>query len=386
MGRWARRACTYPAPIEASDDTTDWRISIGLTEGEDPGPAEQARDRGASLLEALEGHMPTATARAAIAATLATAIARDAESPDAALIGEAARLSEVGKLYVPSRYLFSPRAALDDAGRTALASHFEHGHALARGAGVPDRACAWILNARERWDGAGPTGLAGTDIPLGSRVIAICQEYLDAPAMAPADGDEGTSDPRERALARLAELSGSALDPELAEIAMRVAAAPEPFAVRDAAEGGPDRERIAAFLIGEGADRVLAGGELADPLDHPILIAERDGELVGVLAWIRGEPATILLLRATPRSEGIGTALLDALVDRVAAAGGTRIRVTATNDMTDALRFFQRRGFRLRELRAGAAESTRARLEREVAATGEHGIYVRDELVLERDV
>ena len=353
-------------------------------EPDEPTDAERTRARGASLLEALEGHMPTATARGEIAARLARSIASEAESPDADLIGEAARLGEVGKLYVPADHLFAPRASLDEKGRAALASHFEHGHALARGAGVPDRACAWILNARERWDGAGPTGLAAEDIPLGSRVIAICQTYLDAPALAADPDDDAAADPRERALASLAELSGTALDPSLTEIAMRVAAAPEPFIVREAQE--TEHQRLAPFLADNHSARVARAGELLDPLDHPMLIAERDGELVGVLTWIRGEPAEILTLHAAVRGEGIGSALLEALVDRVGAGGGTRIRVTTTNDNVDALRFLQRRGFRLRELRAGAVESARAQLKPEIPTEGEHGIYLRDELELERDV
>jgi GNAT superfamily N-acetyltransferase len=323
--------------------------------------------------------MPTATERAEIAAALAGSIASEAESPDADLIAEAARLAEVGKLYVPAASLHAAPADLDDDARAALASHFEHGHALARGAGVPDRACAWILNARERWDGGGPTGLAGSDIPFGSRVIAVCLTYLEAPA-ATGEGD----DPREVALSTLAELSGSGLDPALTEIAIRVAAAPEPFAVREALEA--DRDRLGAFLADNDSARVTRRGELLDPLDHPIVIAERDGELVGVLTWMRGDPAEVLTLHAASRQEGIGTALLEAVVERAGALGSTRLRVRTTNDNTDALRFFQRRGFRLRALEPGAAESARASLKPEIPTTGEYGIYIRDELELERDV
>lgn len=326
--------------------------------------------------------MPTARARGDVAAALARSIAEEAGSADAALVGEAARLGEVGKLYVSAEYLFARRSALDEKGRAALASHFEHGHALARGAGVPDRACAWILNARERWDGGGPTGLAAADIPFGSRVLAIAQSYLDAPLLAEGEGEE--EDPRAGALRVLAGLSGTALDPELTEIALRLAAAPRDYSVREAAAG--DRDALGAFLEKNHSARVARAGEMVNPLDHPILIAEQGGELAGALTWIPGDPAEILTLHAATRYAGVGTALIDAVVERVAAAGGTRIRVTTTNDNVDALRFYQRRGFRLRELRAGAVESSRARLKPEIPTTGEHGIYIRDEIELERDV
>ena len=54
-----------------------------------------------------------------------------------------------------------------------------------------------------------------------------------------------------------------------------------------------------------------------------------------------------------------------------------------TNDNLDALRFYQRRGFRLAELRPGAVDRARERLKPEIPRTGEHGIPLRDELVLE---
>jgi acetolactate synthase regulatory subunit len=49
----------------------------------------------------------------------------------------------------------------------------------------------------------------------------------------------------------------------------------------------------------------------------------------------------------------------------------------------DALRFYQRRGFRLAALHAGAVDDSRARLKPEIPVTGDHGIALRDELELE---
>ncbi len=58
--------------------------------------------------------------------------------------------------------------------------------------------------------------------------------------------------------------------------------------------------------------------------------------------------------------------------------------MTTTNDNLGALRFYQRRGFRLRELRVAEVEASRARLKPSIPADGDHGIYKRDELELER--
>jgi ribosomal protein S18 acetylase RimI-like enzyme len=67
-------------------------------------------------------------------------------------------------------------------------------------------------------------------------------------------------------------------------------------------------------------------------------------------------------------------------------AGCQRLWVVTRNDNVDALRFCQRRGFRLTELRPGAADASRDMLKPEIPSVGAHGITVRDELKLEMDL
>lgn len=55
-----------------------------------------------------------------------------------------------------------------------------------------------------------------------------------------------------------------------------------------------------------------------------------------------------------------------------------------TNDNVDALRFYQRRRFRLSELRAGATAAARETLKPEIQHIGNHGIPIRDEIILEK--
>jgi hypothetical protein len=52
----------------------------------------------------------------------------------------------------------------------------------------------------------------------------------------------------------------------------------------------------------------------------------------------------------------------------------------------DALRFYQRRGFRLAALHSGAVDHSRAQLKPEIPDVGSHGIPLRDELELELDL
>ena len=98
---------------------------------------------------------------------------------------------------------------------------------------------------------------------------------------------------------------------------------------------------------------------------------------------IRGVDCEVMTLHTDRQWSGVGTALL-AEVERIArTAGCTRLWLITTNDNVDALRFYQRRGFRLAALHRGAVEDSRARLKPEIPEVGDHGIALRDELELE---
>jgi GNAT superfamily N-acetyltransferase len=128
-------------------------------------------------------------------------------------------------------------------------------------------------------------------------------------------------------------------------------------------------------------------GRLERPLEHPALIAERDGKLAGVLTYvIDGDECEILTLHTAEQWRGAGTALLES-VERVASEHGCRrLWLLTTNDNVDALRFYQRRGFRLAELNPGAIDTARARLKPELPEVGNYGIPIRDELVLDKEI
>jgi GNAT superfamily N-acetyltransferase len=72
-----------------------------------------------------------------------------------------------------------------------------------------------------------------------------------------------------------------------------------------------------------------------------------------------------------------------AVKDIARDAGCRRLWVVTTNDNLDALRFYQRRGFRLRLIRPGAVDRSRELLKPEIPTTGTFGIPLRDEIELE---
>jgi GNAT superfamily N-acetyltransferase len=151
------------------------------------------------------------------------------------------------------------------------------------------------------------------------------------------------------------------------------------------ARGPADEAEVAAFLRANHSGRVARLGQLLRPLDHRALIAEDGERLAGVLTYVLVDrECEILTLHTTAQWRGTGTALVEA-VERIARdAGCTRLWVLTTNDNVDALRFYQRRGFRFAALNAGAVDRSRTQLKPEIPELGAYGIPIRDELVLER--
>jgi diguanylate cyclase (GGDEF)-like protein len=85
-------------------------------------------------------------------------------------------LHDLGKIAIPDRILQKP-GRLDPEELRVMREHPELGYRLLEGLGVSpvDR---WIRHHHEWWDGSGyPLGLAGEDIPLGSRIILVADAF-----------------------------------------------------------------------------------------------------------------------------------------------------------------------------------------------------------------
>jgi ribosomal protein S18 acetylase RimI-like enzyme len=144
-----------------------------------------------------------------------------------------------------------------------------------------------------------------------------------------------------------------------------------------------DRPWAEAYLEREfGGAMQARRGELLDVLALPGFVAERDGRPAGIATYrLEGSECELAFIAALEPRGGVGSALLDAVVE--AAAGCERVWLVTTNDNIDALRFYQRRGFRLSALRPGAVDEARGTLKPRISATGAFGIPLRDELELE---
>jgi putative two-component system response regulator len=111
------------------------------------------------------------------AAMLARALGLPAS--EVGFIERAAPLHDVGKIAIPDHILLKP-ARLNADEMNTMRTHTIIGARLLSGSPSPllDYARVIALTHHERWDGTGyPRGLAGTDIPLAGRIVAIADFY-----------------------------------------------------------------------------------------------------------------------------------------------------------------------------------------------------------------
>jgi ribosomal protein S18 acetylase RimI-like enzyme len=152
--------------------------------------------------------------------------------------------------------------------------------------------------------------------------------------------------------------------------------------VREA--GGADRQWVSDILSQRwGAPTIVSRGQAHDAARLPALIAEVNGERLGLATYRTGGGETELVtLDALVQGRGIGGGLLAAVADRAASVGCRRLWLVTTNDNLDAIRFYQRRGMRMMAVHRGLVDEAR-RLKPLIPEIGEYAIPVHDEIELE---
>lgn len=181
---------------------------------QEPALAATLQARGEPLLEALDRHQAGARQHAHATAAYAFAAATELglEGDRAEAVREAAMLHEIGQVYVPSAVLAKPAAERDAGERAGFEAHHEAGYRLARGAGLPEQACGWLLRTRENFDGSGPEGLSGDQVPIESRVIRAACVFHTALSERLAE----VGGPAQwHAIERISTAAGSELDPRV---------------------------------------------------------------------------------------------------------------------------------------------------------------------------
>jgi diguanylate cyclase (GGDEF)-like protein len=135
------------------------------------------------------------------------------------LIIKAGDLHDVGKLGIPDEIITKP-GPLTDEEWEFMRQHTVMGEQIIAAAGPSlDRIGPLVRASHERWDGKGyPDGLTGEEIPLGARIITICDSFramLDERVYKRAMSLDD-------ALGELRRCAGTQFDPQLVEVFCRM--------------------------------------------------------------------------------------------------------------------------------------------------------------------
>jgi diguanylate cyclase (GGDEF)-like protein len=187
-----------------------------------------AQEIARTLLSALAQRDPHLTDHMADVERLAIATARVLGLPDdqVELIALGAELHDVGKVAIPETILLKP-GPLTEQEWTLMRQHTVAGERILDTSPALGEVAPLVRSSHERWDGKGyPDHLAGAEIPLGARIIAVCDSY-DAMT---SDRSYRRAMSEEVALAELHAGAGSQFDPKVVGAFLRAQAQLEPTA------------------------------------------------------------------------------------------------------------------------------------------------------------
>jgi two-component system cell cycle response regulator len=207
--------CSYGAielPLEAADVADALRIADQrMYAQKNAGRTSASRQSKDVLLRALAERNPQLRSHLGDIADLAeaTALGLQLSHDEVEQVRHAAELHDVGKVAVPDAILTKP-GPLDEEEWAFIRRHTIIGARIIGAAPALTRVAALVRHSHERWDGAGyPDALAGPEIPLGARIVAV------------ADAFDAMTSPRphalprtpEAALAELERCAGTQFDP-----------------------------------------------------------------------------------------------------------------------------------------------------------------------------
>jgi len=148
-------------------------------------------------------------------------VAAGMTADEAETLRHAAVLHDIGKIGVPDRVLLKP-GKLDDEEWEIMKTHAEIGASMLAGSRSPLVQMAEVIarTHHERWDGTGyPAGMAGEEIPVVGRIVAICDVFDALRSRRPYK----EAWPAPAAIAELTAQRGRHFDPALVDLFLEIA-------------------------------------------------------------------------------------------------------------------------------------------------------------------
>jgi len=145
-----------------------------------------------------------------------------------------------------------------------------------------------------------------------------------------------------------------------------------------------DLPRLRQFWVEHwGSEEMITRGNIYRPEQLDGFVIEDGKEWIGLLTFfVTDNECEVTSLDSLCEGQGIGTKLMETVVDEARKQGWKRVFLITTNDNMHALHFYQKRGFELVAVHRGAVNESR-KLKPSIPLTGFDDIPLRDEIELE---
>ena len=138
----------------------------------------------------------------------------------------AALFHDIGMLGMHRTVLFTPWTDVSESDRSLILSHPDIGASHLRALPWYEASAAAVAAHHEHWDGSGfPRRLAGEDIPIGARILAVCDTY-DEMLNKPQDAPEQFTE--QQVLQHLQSHRGRKFDPRVLDAFLGIVAEGSP--------------------------------------------------------------------------------------------------------------------------------------------------------------
>lgn len=132
-----------------------------------------------------------------------------------------------------------------------------------------------------------------------------------------------------------------------------------------------------------GSDLIITRGRKYSSSDVKGFKMVEEGKITGLISYaVTGNECEVVSLNSLSESKGVGSALLEKVIDIVKESNLKRVYLITTNDNCKALRFYQKRRFHIKAIYLNAVHEAR-KLKPEIPLKGNSGIPIEHEIELE---
>ncbi|WP_427338471.1 GNAT family N-acetyltransferase [Caloranaerobacter sp. DY30410] len=145
------------------------------------------------------------------------------------------------------------------------------------------------------------------------------------------------------------------------------------------------RKKVCNFIAENWGSPIMVSRDKKHFIDKlPGYLAMRENDIIGLITYnIIDDECEIVSLDSKQENLGIGTKLINLVIDKAKKSNCRRVWLITTNDNTKAIRFYQKRGFNMKALHLNAVVKAR-RIKPEIPLYGFDNIPILHEIEFEK--